>query len=240
MGRQRLGREQLEHVGARCQRGIGLGQRGHAGRAGHASGARGADHIGVAVGHDDDLPTDCGHIGHGIDGERGACAHQAVGRQCIAQRADAGQRLGGVERHFDDAKPCVVQRVADGHHLVRLHTAQDGDEPAALQDVEQGFVDGVHAGRLPAVMGGKGDEDAGATTSPAASAICHCSVALACVAMVGRQSRRPAARWRSGGTGRARRKAPAFVVWSASDPAHAPSWRSRARSAGPTGSPLAR
>ncbi len=150
-----------------------------------AASAGGANHIGVAVGHDDDLPTGCGHISHRLDGEHGARAHQAVCRQRIAQGADAGQRLGGVERHFDDAKPCVVQRMADGHHLVRLHAAQDGDEPAALQDVEQGFVDGVHAGRLPAVMGGKGDEDAGATTSPAASAICHSPVAVACVAMVG-------------------------------------------------------
>ena len=84
------------------------------------------------------------------------------------------------------ANDCAAfpKAVADGHHLVRLHAAQDGDEPAALQDVEQGFVDGVHAARLPAVKGCEA-EGAGATTSPAANAICHSPVAVACVAMVG-------------------------------------------------------
>ncbi len=180
-GGKRLRREELEQVGAGGQRGIGFGQRRHAGRAGQAGRARGADHGGVAVGHDDDLPTGLGHVVAVLRGKHRACTDHAVGGEGIAQCADAGQGLGGVERHFDDAEARVVQGVADRHGLMGLDAAQDGDEAAALQGVEQGVVDGGHAARLSA------DEDWGAPPAgrPAARAICQSPVGVAWATMAG-------------------------------------------------------
>ena len=41
---------------------------------------------------------------------------------------NADERIGGVQRHFDQAKPCLHQDVSGRVYLIGTNAAQDGDE----------------------------------------------------------------------------------------------------------------
>ncbi|MNT56966.1 hypothetical protein D3C72_1943060 [compost metagenome] len=62
--------------------------------------------------------------------QHGARADQAVGGQGRAHGADAVQRVGRIQRHFDQAKARVVERLADGFGFGGRDAAQDGDQAA--------------------------------------------------------------------------------------------------------------
>jgi hypothetical protein len=87
------------------------------------------------VGHDDHLATSRLDLLDLLRRQHRARADQAIGGQAVAQGADAGVRVRRIERHFDHAKPSLVQHLADGLGFVRANTAQDGDQTVLCECV---------------------------------------------------------------------------------------------------------
>jgi hypothetical protein len=91
VGRVRLGREQLQPVGAGMDRGERLGRRGEAGQRHHAGCLRRADHFGIGMGHDDQAAAgriDVVDLGRG---QHRAGADQRQIAELVGQARDAGE-----------------------------------------------------------------------------------------------------------------------------------------------------
>ena len=127
--RQRLGREQLERIGAGRERGEGLGRRrdARARRAGlRALAARmtAGSPCGITISRPPAAAT-CGDLRRR---QHGAGADQRALAERRGELLDAGERLGRVERHLDRDEARREQRLADRDDLVRPHAAQDRDQ----------------------------------------------------------------------------------------------------------------
>ncbi len=88
-----LGREQLQHIGAFGQCGERFGGRGHPRRQVQAYGFRGAQDLGIAVGHNDHLAASGFDLLDLLRRQHRAGTDQAIGGQAVAQGADAGVRV---------------------------------------------------------------------------------------------------------------------------------------------------
>ena len=123
-----FGGEHLQHVRAVLQREERFVRRRDARRAGKALRFRGAHDIAVAMRHHDQLAAGRLHFVDEIRMQHRARADDRVGRQRLADRRDAVERLRRIQRHFDDPKARFVQRAAVVGGVGRRHAAQDRDQ----------------------------------------------------------------------------------------------------------------
>jgi hypothetical protein len=89
-------------------------------------------------------------VAHALDefgAQHGACADDHVVGQRAAQRGDAGERFGRIERHLDDPEAGFMQRepVIDGFR--GRDAAHDGDQRTRVERTHQGGVRRVRCGQ---------------------------------------------------------------------------------------------
>ena len=124
----RLGREDLQRVGARAPRGEGLGRREHAGHRAHAAFAGAAHDRRIEMRRHDQRGAG---VADGVDlgdVEHGARADPGVGGRQRHEGGDRRDRAGAVQRHLEGAEAGVEEHAGDVRRPFGLQAAQDGHE----------------------------------------------------------------------------------------------------------------
>ena len=134
-GTEGLEGEHLDPVSPCLQRGEGFGRRGDSGKGDQSALPRCPDDLGVAIGRDHHAPARIGEPVTIIHGQGRARPDHRLPAERGGDPLDASERIGRIERDFDQGQPRVDQGARDLHGLFGAQAPEDGDQAAAVQGV---------------------------------------------------------------------------------------------------------